>query len=120
MARPTAPSSSLISTSCSGADPSAISRQSSLSSFHARFEQGELVGPGGEAAGAAVVVQLGQNGHQRVVGALLGEVLAVGRRPRGGAAVHLEVGGAQQQLVQPLHGPVVFGPGRPQPIQPAL
>ena len=44
----------------------------------AGLEQGELVGPGGEAAGAAEVVELREHGHERVVGALVGQVVGVG------------------------------------------
>ncbi len=71
--------------------------------LHARLEQGELVGPGGEAALAAVGVELGQHRHERVVGALVGDVVEllaadVARGAR--SAADLEARGAQEQLVQ--------------------
>src|SRR6185437_9710926 len=62
---------------------------------HGRLQQRELVGPGREAALAAVVVELGQHGDQRVVGALYRDVVELGagaappasggRRPGAGA-----------------------------------
>src|SRR3954454_10215488 len=64
-------------------------------SLHARLEQRELVGPGREAAGAAEVVELGEHGHQRVVGRLHGEVVVVDP-----PAAELEPGRAQQQSVE--------------------
>ncbi len=69
----------------------------------AGFEQRELVGPGGEAALTAEVVELAEDRQQSVVGALLGKVVVVatahvGRRAT--AAVHLEACGAKQQLAQ--------------------
>ena len=72
----------------------------------ARLEQGELVGPGREAARAAIVVELGEDGHERVVGTLLGEVLTLGSEPRRRrrAAADLKARGPQQQLVQASHG----------------
>ena len=73
--------------------------------LHAGLEQGELVRPGGEAAGAAVVAELRQDRHERVVGALLCEVRGVRSRT---AARDLEAGGAEQEVVQALHGAVAL------------
>ena len=42
---------------------------------HAGLEQGELVGPGGEAARAAVVVELGEHRHEGVIRGLDGDVV---------------------------------------------
>ena len=81
----------------------------------ARLQQGELVGPGGEAAFAAEVVELAQHRHQRVVGALLGEVLVVVAAQvgqRGAAAVDLEAGRLEQQGVQLGHRGLPLGPSR--------
>jgi hypothetical protein len=45
--------------------------------LHPRLEQGELIGPGGEVALTAEVVQLAEQRQQRVVGALVDDVLVV-------------------------------------------
>ena len=72
-------------------------------SFTPGLEQGELVGPGREAAVAAEVVELGQHGDERVVGAWWARSSRSLPRRRGSAAAaggDLEARGAQQQLVQ--------------------
>jgi len=89
--------------------------------LHARLQQGELVGPGGEAAFAAEVVELAEQGDQGVVGALLGEVVVVAAAQvgQGGAAPRdLEAGGPEQQGVQLGDGGLALGPARPQAFQP--
>ena len=45
------------------------------SSLYACLEQRELVGPRGEAAHPAELIQLAEYRHQRVVGRLVGEVV---------------------------------------------
>ena len=75
------------------------------------LEQRELVDPGREAARAAEVVELGQHGHERVVGGLHGEVvelLAAHERHAGPAPRHLEPRRAHQQLVQSHDRRAVF------------
>ena len=79
---------------------------------HTRLEQRELVGPGGEAARAAIVVELRQHRDQRVVGGLEGEVvelLAAYVRKRGAPARDLEASRAQEQLVQARDRLVTLG-----------
>jgi hypothetical protein len=86
-----------------------------------RFEQGELVGPRGEAAVAAEVVELGDDGEQGVVGALLREVVEVSTpqvREGGAAASHLEPRGTDQQLAQLTHRLVTLPALAAQPAQP--
>ena len=76
------------------------------------FEQGELVRPGREPALAAEVVELGEDGQQRVVGALLGEVLAIAApqvRQGAAAAAHLEASGLEQELPEVAQGLVALG-----------
>src|SRR4029450_1593791 len=67
-----------------------------------RLIQREFVWPRGETPLAAEVVELAENRHERVVGALLGDVPLIAaaelRKPRA-AAAHLEAGRAQQQVV---------------------
>jgi hypothetical protein len=61
--------------------------------FGSGLEQRQLVGPGGQAAIAAELKELGQYGDERVVSALLGEVvviIAAQLRKRRPAAVDLE------------------------------
>jgi hypothetical protein len=72
--------------------------------LHGRLQEGELVGPGGEAAGAAEVVEAPKDAHERVVGGFRCDVFElVGaqmreRRPEPG---DFKAGGAQEQRVQP-------------------
>ena len=81
----------------------------------AGLEQGELVGPGGEAAGAAEVVELREHGHERVVGALVGQVVGVGG---GSAPADLEARRSQEQRVQLRDRLVALAARRAQPGQP--
>src|SRR5919198_5848811 len=70
-----------------------------------RLEHRELVGPRGEAAIAAEVAELAQDGDERVIGALVGEVVvivAAQMRKRRAAAVDLEPRCLQEQGVQGL------------------
>lgn len=71
---------------------------------HPRLQQGELVGPGGESARAAVVVELAEDGHQGVIGGLesqVVELLAAYVRQGGASARDLKARAAHEQLVQP-------------------
>jgi hypothetical protein len=88
--------------------------------LHRRLQERELVGPGGEAAVAAEVVELGQDGHERVVGALDGEIVEVGvaQVRAATAARDLEARGAQQQRVQAGDRPVALGTVRAQSGEP--
>src|SRR5829696_10377994 len=77
------------------------------------FEQRELVGPGREAAQAAVLVQTAEHRDERVVRRLERDVLeflAVKRRKALSAAPHLVAGGAQEERMQPFNGLVVGAP----------
>ena len=68
-----------------------------------RLEQHELVRPCGEATGSPESVELGEDGHERVIRGLRGQVveLAVWHvAERLAAPVELEVRTAQQQVVQ--------------------
>lgn len=76
----------------------------------AGLEERELVRPRREAACAAEVVALGEDGNERVVGCLGGEVvelLAACEREAGPAPGDLEPRGAQQQRVQAGDGGAV-------------
>ena len=88
---------------------------------HPGFEQRELVGPGGEAARAAEVVELPQDGHECVIGCLQGQVvelLAAHVGERGTPARDLVAGGAQQQPVQPVDRLVALGSRPAQRVEP--
>ncbi|MDA0159049.1 hypothetical protein OM076_02130 [Solirubrobacter ginsenosidimutans] len=69
------------------------------------LEDHELVRPRGEAAEAAEVLELGQDVHQRVVGALLGDVVELRTAQR------LQLAAPAMQLVQrgALQHPVELG-----------
>jgi hypothetical protein len=84
--------------------------------LHAGLEQGELVGPRGEAAVAAEVGQPAQHRDEGVVGALLGEVVGVGRA----AAVDLEARRLQQQRVQLRDRGLALAAARVEAVEPAL
>ena len=89
--------------------------------LHGRLQEGELVGPGREAAVAAEVVEPPEHAHQRVVGGLhgdVGELVAAQVRERGAAAGHLEAGRAQQQGMQAPHGVVVDRAPAPEAAEP--
>jgi len=57
--------------------PSSRPCQAPAPRLDAGFEQRELVRPGREAAGAAEVVELAENGDEAVIGRLSGQVLVV-------------------------------------------
>jgi hypothetical protein len=94
-----------------------------------RLEDGELVGPGREAAAPLEGVELAEHGDHRLVRGQRDDILDLRRadhRTQSGHAPHLEPGPAQQQCVQPpqrviprrpaagqLRDPVLAGRGCP-------
>ena len=87
------------------------------------LEQGEFVRPGGEAAVAAEVVELAQDGDEGVVGALVREVVVVVAaqvRERRTAAVDLEACRLQKQGVQVIDPRVALATSRAEPVDPRL
>ena len=70
------------------------------------LEDDELVGPGGEAAGTAKVVELARHCHQGVAGSLLADVVELdsGHRNQTPPLLALAACGPQQQVVQALDG----------------
>ena len=88
--------------------------------FHRCLVEGELVGPGGEAAPAAVVVEALQHGEQRIVGRLLRDLVQITAevRMRGPPPPRLETGCSQEQRVEALDGVVVDDPAGAQVAKP--
>ena len=89
--------------------------------LHRDLEDGEPVGPGREAAGATVAVELAGHRDHRVVGGLAADVLELGAADLGvemAAAIGLAVRGAEQQVVQALQRQGAPGPCRPQAVEP--
>ena len=86
-----------------------------------RLEQGELVHPGGETAGAAEVVEALKHAHEGVVGRLESDVVelvaAQVGQPRSTPA-DLEARRAEQEPVQPREGLVLDQAVRAQRAQP--
>src|SRR4051812_31863697 len=86
----------------------------------AGFEQRELIGPRSEAARAAVVVELRQHGHQRVVRCLhrdVLELLAAYVRERRPPPRELEARGPEQQRVQAADRILALRPARAQGVE---
>jgi hypothetical protein len=78
---------------------------------HGGLEHDELERPGREAARSAVGVQLAQDGDERVVCRVHGEIVEVAKAAAGDPApppAELEAGGAQEQRVQALDGVFVL------------
>ena len=74
-----------------------------LPKLDGRFEQGKLVGPGREAAGAPKVVETPEHAHEGVVCSLEGDVVelvAAHVRKRQPPAGHFEASRAKEQLMQ--------------------
>lgn len=85
------------------------------------LEQRELVRPGGEATDSAKLVELGQHGHDGIIGRLhrdVIEVLTAHVDDTRAAARDLEPSGAQQQLMEALDRLVVDRPARSERVQP--
>jgi hypothetical protein len=88
---------------------------------HRRLEERELVRPRREAAVAAEAVELGEDGDERVVGALVRQVVVIAAaqvRHRRAAAGDLEPRGAQEQRVELLDRLGALGAGGAEPLEP--
>ena len=91
--------------------------------LHSGFEQGELVCPGGEAAVAAVGMELCQDRDECVVCRLHGEIIdavRAGDGDRRPSPADLEAGRAQEQRVQTLDGVVALASSARQPSYPRI
>jgi hypothetical protein len=85
------------------------------------FEQRELIRPRGETALAPKGIEFGEDGQQRVIGALLGEVVIVTSadvRRAVPPAVHLKAGRAKQQLAQVTQGDLALATVSSQSLYP--
>src|SRR6185503_9704935 len=91
----------------------------SASDLHRCLVEGELVGPGGEATPAAVVVEPLQHGEERIVGRLLRDLVQITAevRMRGTPPPRLETRCPQEQCVETLDR-VVDDPARAQVAKP--
>src|SRR6185503_19097951 len=92
----------------------------SASDLHRCLVEGELVGPGGEAAPAPIVVETLQHGEQRIVGRLLRDLVQITAevRMRGTPSPRLETRCPQEQCVETLDGVVVDDPAGAQVAKP--